>query len=437
MLTLDQHDRELKDWKQLHEMQMNEAARRVAESEFRRCRAERDARNARASEARFKAAAWEAADDAREARRAFVLSEREVRIVSLRCSALERQLALGKAAVPIAKYDVVCAALRAREEEVRELVSRLEELEAVDEVMDEGGDDESCESGEEREEPRPAESTADKLRASCGIRQSRLAPPRQFTGDSSKRRAESEWCKASVKHIHAVVKGRPIEHIAAAIARPDAEHPNGRLGELAACKQFVPQTKLAVSTAVNTLSAHWSARLSVHIWDRLELSREKMETLRHLLSFIYDPGSDKYMNIRVWHNPYDPNDRINAPSLVGRFGREKLFNELLEKCEVTVGTNGRCERDAVRCVSLLYSRFHAAMRDDFSDARPARPIMYFDGTGGSLGKGISHSEIGSADFAGVFRSFPLLAAHHVYELILHGCRRLFAIPQHSDAPSDV
>ena len=40
------------------------------------------------------------------------------------------------------------------------------------------------------------------------------------------------------------------------------------------------------------------------------------------------------------------------------------------------------------------------MRTDFSATRPARPILFFDGTGGSLGKGITHAEIGSADFTG-------------------------------------
>ena len=40
------------------------------------------------------------------------------------------------------------------------------------------------------------------------------------------------------------------------------------------------------------------------------------------------------------------------------------------------------------------------MRSDYSVERPARPVYYFDGTGGSLGKGISHAELGSADFTG-------------------------------------
>ena len=85
---------------------------------------------------------------------------------------------------------------------------------------------------------------------------------------------------------------------------------------------------------------------------------------------------------------------------MGRAARERLFNSLAEEGEITVGENGRCERDAIKCVALLYSRFSAAMRNDFSSARPARPILIFDGTGGSLGKGICHAEMGSADFIG-------------------------------------
>ena len=79
---------------------------------------------------------------------------------------------------------------------------------------------------------------------------------------------------------------------------------------------------------------------------------------------------------------------------------ETLFRQLADACEITVGESGRCERDAVTCAAQLYSRFRLAMRSDFSRHRPARPVLYFDGTGGSLGKGIAHAELGSADFAG-------------------------------------
>lgn len=88
------------------------------------------------------------------------------------------------------------------------------------------------------------------------------------------------------------------------------------------------------------------------------------------------------------------------PAIVGRFGRQQLFNQMANDCGITVGDNGRCERDATRCVRMMYSRFSRAMRTDFHEARPARPILYFDGTGGSLGKGIAHAELGAADFTG-------------------------------------
>ena len=50
---------------------------------------------------------------------------------------------------------------------------------------------------------------------------------------------------------------------------------------------------------VASLQEHWSARLSVHLQTRLDLSREGMERLRHLLSFVYDFASDKYHAINA------------------------------------------------------------------------------------------------------------------------------------------
>eukprot|EP00966_Prymnesium_polylepis_P027474 635202-Prymnesium_polylepis.1 len=61
------------------------------------------------------------------------------------------------------------------------------------------------------------------------------------------------------------------------------------------------------------------------------------------------------------------------PLLIGRAGREKLFAALAGAAQITVGDNGRCERDAGRCTSQLYSRFASAMRTGFSAERPARP----------------------------------------------------------------
>ena len=125
-----------------------------------------------------------------------------------------------------------------------------------------------------------------------------------------------------------------------------------------------------------------------------------MDDLRHILSFMYRPLTDSDDRIIVWQSATDLNDSLNMSALVGRAGRETLFSSLVEEEHIVVGDNGRCERDAQRCATQLYSRFGGAMRSDFSAERPARPIYYFDGTGGSLGKGIAHAELGSADFTG-------------------------------------
>ena len=72
--------------------------------------------------------------------------------------------------------------------------------------------------------------------------------------------------------------------------------------------EMVPYQKQIVSDSRAKVMEHWTARLAVHVWDRLELSEEKMETLRHLLSFVYDPETDKYVPIKIWENPNDASD---------------------------------------------------------------------------------------------------------------------------------
>ena len=65
--------------------------------------------------------------------------------------------------------------------------------------------------------------------------------------------------------------------------------------------------KELVQSGIDKVKEHWTARLSVHIWDRLELSRSKMETSQKLLTSVYDPETDKNVPIRIWENPNDPN----------------------------------------------------------------------------------------------------------------------------------
>eukprot|EP00965_Chrysotila_dentata_P047186 1565914-Pleurochrysis_carterae.AAC.1 len=54
-----------------------------------------------------------------------------------------------------------------------------------------------------------------------------------------------------------------------------------------------------------------------------------METLRHLLSYVYDKEADTYKPIRIWENPNDPSDFLVMASLASRQMREKEFDGIL------------------------------------------------------------------------------------------------------------
>ena len=150
------------------------------------------------------------------------------------------------------------------------------------------------------------------------------------------------------------------------------------------------------------MEEHWSARLSVHIWDRLDLSRRGMEKLRHLLSFLYDAVTDKYSPFAVWESVRN-HATVWAPRLVSRQKREAEFNTIAAGAEIEVDAHGNCQRDTVKVTVSMYQKFSRSMRAAYTTHRPARPVLYLDATGASLGKGWTHVEIGSADFVGECR----------------------------------
>ena len=203
--------------------------------------------------------------------------------------------------------------------------------------------------------------------------------------------------KASCRHMVAVLEGRgegkDINFVAKALQRC------GYMEELAEAPAFQPAVRAIVQRAVAKLQEHYTARHAVHIWDRLELSRSQMETLRHLISFIYDPIADTYVPIRVWQNPHAEKDYVLAAKLAARVPREKEYDSIVSTMDIIVGANGRCERDVVKCAKLLYTNYAAALRSEYSLDRPAQPVLFLDGTGGSLNRGICHAELGCADFA--------------------------------------
>ena len=54
----------------------------------------------------------------------------------------------------------------------------------------------------------------------------------------------------------------------------------------------------------------------------------------------------------------------------------------------------------VKLATRLYSNWSSALRSEYSAHRPAQPVLYLDGTGCTLGSGITHASLGCADFCG-------------------------------------
>ena len=206
----------------------------------------------------------------------------------------------------------------------------------------------------------------------------------------------AKWRKLSVRHVSTVLKGRgegdDIDLISEALER------NGYLQRLATTKLFQPYAKGIARAAISSTQNHWSALHAVHVWDQLELSLRQMRTLGHLLSDVYHPGVDKYAPIIAWQNPFNAKDYLRVPRLASEHARERCYETIANEMGIVVGDDGRCERDAMKLASQMYTKYFKALRKEYSPERPAQPVLFLDGTGGSLGKGICHGEIGCADF---------------------------------------
>ena len=160
-------------------------------------------------------------------------------------------------------------------------------------------------------------------------------------------------------------EGDNIDLVAEALHRCDYLQPLMETDRLSAIFKGI------VRASVRKVQEHWTPRHAVHIWDRLELSREQMEALRHLLSFIYNPQTDKYEPIKAWVNPKDPTDFVLSARLAARAARETMYQEIAQQMNIVVGANGRCERDFVECTSLLYSKYAKDLRRNYTQERPA------------------------------------------------------------------
>ena len=241
-----------------------------------------------------------------------------------------------------------------------------------------------------------------KLKTACGLDpRYKKVPDVTFQGDASLPSAQAGWSKSVSKHVHAAVDGRlQSEEGAEAVARALSREGKEAVRRLFNTRQLAHLQKEIAQETLDAVAEHWTARHAVHVWDRLDLSDSKMETLRHLLSFVYDHQADTYSPIKIWVNPHDEDDYLVMTKLASRPARKKEFNSIADECSIVVAADGHCQRDAVAMVDQMYTRFSGAMRTNFSAERPAQPVLFLDATGASLGRGITHVESGSADFAG-------------------------------------
>ena len=244
----------------------------------------------------------------------------------------------------------------------------------------------------------------EKMKLDVGVASERASvPSRKFDGDGGAKTSHVGWDFRVVGHVSATPAGRGgaddldgVERIARGIARADSQLP--RL--LVASPIFAKARRQVALDVVAAVQARWSPRLAVHLWDRRGLSRSQYETMRHLLSFEYERERDKFAPLVVLRGDGVVQD-VHFPRLPSRQKRELEYEGLAARTGVVANaTTGSAQRDPVRACGVLYTQFKAAMRDNFSAARPARPTFLLDGTGSALGRGITHCELGSADFAG-------------------------------------
>ena len=264
----------------------------------------------------------------------------------------------------------------------------------------------------ELEQLRGGEVDFDFLADAVGVPAGRRSLPTRDYADSDTSTSSATWMRRTIKHISAVLRGRPLPLVARSLVALGLERECGKGASLSVVRELSetpPFAQLHKETAMRTVDLtqdHWTARLSVHLQTRLDLSRDGMDILRHLLSFIYNPTTDTYDPIKVWVNPSDSSDCVETAHLVGRTLREREYRSIAKDCGVTVcATTGRCERDTRKVSEEMYCKYASAMRSNFSKERPAQPVFYIDATGSGLGRGLTHAEMGSADFVGnVFQS---------------------------------
>eukprot|EP00965_Chrysotila_dentata_P009025 293530-Pleurochrysis_carterae.AAC.1 len=106
-------------------------------------------------------------------------------------------------------------------------------------------------------------------------------PATTFVGNADRPTVLKRWADKVKKHVGAVLRGRCDTDESARLVAKALQSSNGKDGiaRLMQTPEFIAHDKDVAKQTLNKMEEHWTARFSVHVWDRLELSRSKMETL--------------------------------------------------------------------------------------------------------------------------------------------------------------
>ena len=221
------------------------------------------------------------------------------------------------------------------------------------------------------------------LKGQVGV-QSAKVPPRSFSeGD---RHAYND----NVTHISTVLKDRPPTAISAALER------NGQIEALLQTKKLQSHVKTIIAGVLAVIQKHWGARHAVIVMSEVHTSRSEFDTLRHLLSFIYDRDTDMYRRIAVWTNPFAPDDQF-VPTLASRKPREEERAAVYSKCEAVASDDGmfcgldNLEKAAAGMVSHYWDALDPAVQ---VGANNLMLVLTGDATGGWRGDSVTHGELG-------------------------------------------
>lgn len=239
-----------------------------------------------------------------------------------------------------------------------------------------------------------------KLKSLCDRLQLRSAhlPSIHLTGDASAHldRHSNSLFFYNVQFVAAALRDRHPSVIAAALRR------NNQMEPLFGTKEFQPLVKQTLRTCLDVLQCHWSARHAVILMSEVHTSRPEFDALRHLLSFMYNRGSDKFERITVWSNPTDPTDKLFAPTLATRKPRERERSIIYGKCSAESSEDGLysgvadLEYAMAQYVTHYWSAIDPAVQQGQT---PLMLVLTGDATGGWRGDAITHGELGIGSWA--------------------------------------